>query len=37
VLSEEWSVKATRELTERISQLCGNDGWRLIYMPGGSG
>jgi DNA polymerase-3 subunit alpha len=37
VLSEEWSVKATRELTERISQLCGNDGWRLIYTPAGSG
>jgi DNA polymerase-3 subunit alpha len=31
VLSEEWSVKATRELTEKIAQLCGNDGWRLIY------
>jgi DNA polymerase-3 subunit alpha len=37
VLSEEWSVKATRELTERISQLCGNDGWRLIYSSAGSG
>ena len=36
VLSEEWSVKATRELTERISQLCGNDGWRLIYAPSGN-
>ena len=31
VLSEEWSVKPTRELTERLAQLCGNDGWRLIY------
>jgi DNA polymerase III subunit alpha len=31
VLSEEWSVKPTRELTDRLAQLCGNDGWRLIY------
>lgn len=31
VLSEEWSVKPTRELTERLSQLCGHDGIRLIY------
>jgi DNA polymerase-3 subunit alpha len=37
VLSEEWSVKPTRELTERLAQLCGNDGWRLIYAPAGSG
>ncbi|HEY5807946.1 MAG TPA: DNA polymerase III subunit alpha, partial [Povalibacter sp.] len=27
VLSEEWSVKPTRELTERLSQLLGNDGF----------
>ncbi|MGH8179217.1 MAG: DNA polymerase III subunit alpha [Steroidobacter sp.] len=33
VLSEEWSVKPTRELTERLSQLCGNDGFRLSYSP----
>ena len=37
VLSEEWSVRPTRELTERVAQLCGNDGWRLIYAPPGSG
>jgi DNA polymerase-3 subunit alpha len=37
VLSEEWSVRPTRELTERVAQLCGNDGWRLIYSPPGSG
>jgi DNA polymerase-3 subunit alpha len=37
VLSEEWSVKATRELTEKLAQLCGNDGWRLIYSSAGSG
>jgi DNA polymerase-3 subunit alpha len=37
VLSEEWSVRPTRELTERVAQLCGNDGWRLIYAPGGRG
>ncbi len=33
VLSEEWCVKATRELTERLSQLVGNDGLRVIYTP----
>jgi DNA polymerase III subunit alpha len=33
VLSEEWSVKATRELTERLSQLVGNDGMRVVYAP----
>jgi DNA polymerase-3 subunit alpha len=33
VLSEEWQVKATRELTERLSQLVGNDGMRVIYAP----
>jgi DNA polymerase-3 subunit alpha len=31
VLSEEWSVKPTRELTEKLAQLCGNDGFRLMY------
>ena len=31
VLSEEWSVKPTRELTEKLSQMLGNDGLRLIY------
>jgi DNA polymerase-3 subunit alpha len=33
VLSEEWSVRPTRELTERLAQLCGNDGVRLMYAP----
>src|SRR5690606_9528671 len=33
VLSDEWSVKPTRELTERLAQLCGTDGMRLIYAP----
>ena len=33
VLSEEWSVKPTRELTEKLSQLCGNEGFRLVYAP----
>ncbi len=33
VLSEEWSVKPSRELTEKLSQLCGNDGFRLVYAP----
>jgi DNA polymerase-3 subunit alpha len=36
VLSQEWSVKPTRDLTERLAQLCGNDGVRLIYSPGRS-
>ena len=31
MLSEEWSVKPTRELTEKLSQLVGNDGLRVIY------
>ena len=35
VLSQEWSVKPTRDLTERLAQLCGNDGVRLIYSPDG--
>jgi DNA polymerase-3 subunit alpha len=33
VLSEEWCVKPTRELTERLSQLVGNDGMRVVYAP----
>jgi DNA polymerase-3 subunit alpha len=33
VLSQEWSVKPTRELTERLSQLLGNDGFKLMYAP----
>ena len=35
VLSEEWCVKPTREVTERLSQLCGHDGFKLIYGPPG--
>jgi DNA polymerase III subunit alpha len=31
VLSQEWCVKPTRDLTERLAQLCGNDGVRLVY------
>ncbi|HEU4655007.1 MAG TPA: DNA polymerase III subunit alpha [Steroidobacteraceae bacterium] len=31
VLSEEWRVKPSRELTEKLSQLCGHDGVRLVY------
>jgi DNA polymerase-3 subunit alpha len=31
VLSEEWSVKPTRDLTEKLLQLCGNDGFRVVY------
>jgi DNA polymerase-3 subunit alpha len=33
LLSEEWSVKPTRELTERLAQMCGNDGVRVVYAP----
>ncbi|MET0498913.1 MAG: DNA polymerase III subunit alpha [Steroidobacteraceae bacterium] len=31
VLSEEWAVKPARELTERLTQLVGHDGVRLVY------
>jgi DNA polymerase-3 subunit alpha len=35
VLSQEWMVKPTRELTERLAQLCGHDGIKLMYgAPG---
>ena len=37
VFSEEWSIKPTRELTERLAQLCGNDGFRVLYGPRGEG
>jgi DNA polymerase-3 subunit alpha len=33
VLSEEWCVKPTRELTERLATLVGNDGVRVVYAP----
>jgi DNA polymerase III subunit alpha len=33
VLSEEWCVKPTRELTERLSQLVGHEGMRVVYAP----
>jgi DNA polymerase III subunit alpha len=33
VLSQEWQVKPSRDLTERLGQLCGNNGVRLIYAP----
>jgi DNA polymerase III subunit alpha len=33
VLSEEWSVRPTRELTERLSQLVGHEGMRVVYAP----
>jgi DNA polymerase-3 subunit alpha len=32
VLSEEWKVKPTRELTDKLGQLLGNDGFRLLYQ-----
>lgn len=35
VFSEEWCVKPTRELTEKLAQLCGNEGFRVVY--GGKG
>ncbi len=37
VLSEEWSVKPTRELTDKLAQLCGNDGFRVVYGARGEG
>jgi DNA polymerase-3 subunit alpha len=33
VLSDEWCVKPTRELTERLARLFGNEGVRLLYAP----
>jgi DNA polymerase III subunit alpha len=33
VLSEEWSVRPTRELTERLSQVVGHEGMRVVYAP----
>jgi DNA polymerase-3 subunit alpha len=32
-LSDEWCVKPTRELTERLARLFGNDGVRVIWAP----
>ena len=32
-LGEEWSVRPTRELLERLSELVGRDGLRIIYGP----
>ena len=33
VLSDEWCVKPTRELTERLARLFGNEGVRVLYGP----
>jgi DNA polymerase-3 subunit alpha len=33
LLSEEWCVKPARELTEKLAQLCGQDGFKLLYAP----
>ncbi|GAC1301258.1 MAG: DNA polymerase III subunit alpha [Steroidobacteraceae bacterium] len=32
-LGEEWSVRPTRELLDKLSALVGRDGWYLIYAP----
>jgi len=32
VLADEWRVRPTRELTEKLAQLCGHDGVRLVYF-----
>ncbi len=32
-LAESWSVKPVRELLERVGQVVGRDGWRLLYAP----
>jgi len=32
-LPDEWSVKPTRELLERLQQLVGRDGVKLVYGP----
>jgi len=33
MLSEEWAVKPSQELLERLTKLCGKDGWQLLYAP----
>ncbi len=32
-LSEEWSVRPTRELLAKLSSLVGREGWYLVYGP----
>jgi hypothetical protein len=32
-LGDAWTVRPTRELLDRLGQLVGRDGWRLIYGP----
>jgi len=36
-LSEEWSVRPTRELLEKLQQLVGRDGVKLVYGPRSEG
>ena len=33
-LGEEWAVRPSRELRERLSELVGNDGFRFVYEMG---
>jgi DNA polymerase-3 subunit alpha len=32
-LADAWSVRATRELLDKLSSLVGRDGWHLVYGP----
>ena len=34
-LGEEWTVRPSRELRERLSELVGADGFRFVYDAGG--
>ncbi|MBC7984363.1 MAG: DNA polymerase III subunit alpha [Candidatus Obscuribacterales bacterium] len=36
-LPEEWSIRPTRELMEKLQQLVGHDGVQLLYAPQGDG
>jgi hypothetical protein len=32
-LGDDWSVRPSRELRERLSELVGADGYRFLYEP----
>ena len=32
-LADAWSVRPTREFTDKLSALVGRDGWHLVYGP----
>jgi hypothetical protein len=32
-LGEAWSVKPVQALLEKVGQIVGRDGWKLVYAP----